>query len=111
MVVSVNGRLIWVLSQFKVDVIDLAELANLRNIDNSSAQLLDSWITNYLHSGRTVMYLVTGFEIGHASEYGNFKNDFSFFLSNVQQSFNSTVVPGNLVPSPEYVLKLSIRNP
>ncbi len=107
-VVSVNGKLIWVLSEFKVDVIDLAELANDRNIDNTSAQILTSWIRNYLESGRTVMYLVTEFELGHASEYGNFENDFSFFLTQVLQSYNATRLPGTPVPQPEYVLALSL---
>ena len=106
-VVSVNARLIWVLSDFKIDIIDLAELANARNIDNASASFLVSSIRTDLQVGRTVMYMVTAFEIGHASEYGNFENDFSFFLSHVIQSFNSAELPGNLVPTPEYVLVLS----
>jgi hypothetical protein len=106
-VVSVNARLIWVLSDFKIDFIDLAEFANERNIDNASASILVGSIRSDLQAGRTVMYMVTGFEIGHASEYGNFENDFSFFLSHVLQSFNSTQLPGNPVPPPEYILVLS----
>lgn len=106
-VVSVNARLVWVMSQFKLDFIDLAELANQMNIDNASANVLINSIRSYLHSGRTVMYLVTEFEIGHASEYGNFENDFSFFLTQVTHSLNGTQMPGTPVPPPEYVLLLS----
>jgi hypothetical protein len=106
-VVSVNARLVWVMSQFKLDFIDLAELANEMNIDNASAAVLINSIRNYLQSGRTVMYLVTEFEIGHASEYGNFENDFSFFLLQLMRAFNSTQMSGTPVPPPEYVLLLS----
>lgn len=107
-VVSANARLIWVLSKFTVDVIDLAELANARNIDNASAQLVVAWIRGYLEAGRTVMYLVTYFELVHGTEYGNFKNDFSFFLTQVQRAFNLTVISGTSVPYPEYVIALSL---
>lgn len=106
-VVSVNARLVWVISQFKLDFIDLAELANDMNIDNASAGVLINSIKSYLQEGRTVMYLVTEFEIGHASEYGNFQNDFSFFLTQVTRSLNSTLMSGTPVPPPEYVLLLS----
>lgn len=106
--VSANARLIWWLSAYEIEIIDLSELANNADIGEDSARMLTTWIVDYLQSGRTVFYLVTWFEIAQHREYGHFQNDFSFFLNKIIEEFETRRVMSLPTSPGEYVLQLSI---